>query len=226
MTTAEFIKTVGFHSLGGPESKEATYDIAMLALQRGIPGDFVECGVYAGASSALMARAIIDFEFGPEYHFTDRDHWAITEFKTRRVHLFDSFQGMPESQPIDAELHARGDVKGSASVSLPTVQANMQRWGIPPELLVYHPGWFEQTIRMVATAVHILDSRTDPPHPGRIAVLRLDADLYSSTQVIMKHLYPLVSPGGWIICDDYDLSGARLAVNEVVNPAPMYWRKR
>jgi O-methyltransferase len=209
MTTAEFIKTVGFHSLGGPESKEATYDIAMLALQRGIPGDFVECGVYAGASSALMARALMD--------------WDGDRPSGRRVHLFDSFQGMPESQPIDAELHQRGDVKGSASVSLPTVQANMQRWGIPPELLVYHPGWFEQTIPI---ATEHAGSNHPRMQVGEIAVLRLDADLYSSTQVVMKHLYPLVSQGGWIICDDYDLSGARLAVNEVVNPAPMYWRKR
>lgn len=226
MTTAEFIKTVGFHSLGGPESKEATYDIAMLALQRGIPGDFVECGVYAGASSALMARAILDF-----YMVADRIKGRLKlddiEIKglsignaiSRRVHLFDSFQGMPESQPIDAELHQRGNVKGSAAVSLPTVQANMQRWGIPPELLVWHPGWFELTI---PHAVRF----PLPTQLQSIAVLRLDADLYSSTKVAMQYLYPLVSPGGWIICDDYDLSGARLAVNEVVNPAPMYWRKR
>lgn len=214
MTTAEFIKTVGFHSLGGPESKEATYDIAMLALQRGIPGDFVECGVYAGASSALMARALMD-AYG--WDSVEAHPWQ----NTRRVHLFDSFQGMPESQPIDAELHARGDVKGSASVSLPTVQANMHRWGIPPELLVYHPGWFEETV-YAWVASHRYG---DPPNLPTISVLRLDADLYSSTKAAMK-LYPLVSQGGWIICDDYDLSGARLAVNEVVNPAPMYWRKR
>lgn len=218
MTTAEFIKTVGFHSLGGPESKEATYDIAMLALQRGIPGDFVECGVYAGASSALMARAILDW-WNDREEYDGVGMWTAAGGHSKRVHLFDSFQGMPESQPVDAELHARGDVKGSASVSLPTVQANMARWGIPPELLVYHPGWFEETL-----------PKNQPLWPApidtRIAVLRLDADLHSSTQVCMKHLYPLVSPGGWIICDDYDLSGARLAVNEVVNPAPMYWRKR
>jgi hypothetical protein len=99
----------------------------------------------------------------------------------------------------------------------------MQCWGIPPELLVYHPGWFEQTIPQFAQAC-VYDNMHGAAR--NIAVLRLDADLYSSTQVIMKHLYPLVSQGGWIICDDYDLSGARLAVNEVVNPAPMYWRKR
>jgi O-methyltransferase len=219
MTTAEFIKTVGFHSLGGPESKEATYDIAMLALQRGIPGDFVECGVYAGASSALMARAIMDKwsgNSGLEFGVIEGAMWSGP-----KVHLFDSFQGMPESSPVDAELHQRGDVKGSACVSLPTVQANMQRWGIPPELLVYHPGWFEETIPL-----GICGGWPAGYNLTQIAVLRLDADLYSSTQVVMKHLYPLISQGGWIICDDYDLSGARKAVNEVVNPAPMYWRKR
>ena len=220
MTTAEFIKTVGFHSLGGPESKEATYDIAMLALQRGIPGDFVECGVYAGASAALMARAILDWwNDGEEYEGVGM--WTAAGGHTKRVHLFDSFQGMPEADPkLDPELWGSNaeKVKGSACCSLPTVQANMQRWGIPPELLVYHPGWFGDTIPVFAALPF--------SYRDRIAVLRLDADLYSSTKVVMKYLYPLVSQGGWIICDDYDLSGARLAVNEVVNPAPMYWRKR
>jgi hypothetical protein len=38
-------------------------------------------------------------------------------------------------------------------------------------------------------------------------------------------LYPLVSKGGWVICDDYQLSGARKAVHEVVMPGPVYWVK-
>ena len=221
MTTSEFIKTVSFHALGWGVSAEATYDLAMLALQRGIPGDFVECGVYAGASSALMARALLDFEYRTPEDCYDRTPLTDALFGkqiTRRVHLFDSFQGMPAADPVDEEQwREHGNKTGMAKVSLPEVQANMQRWGIPPELLLWHPGWFEETMPVFAGLQW--------GYGNKIAVLRLDADLYSSTKVVMKHLYPLVSPGGWVIVDDYHLSGCKKAVHEVVNPGPVYWRK-
>lgn len=212
MTTAEFIKTVSFHALGWSWTAEATYDLAMLALQRGVPGDFVECGVYAGASSALMARAILD------WRKTNTDkYWPET-----RVHLFDSFQGMPAAEPVDEEQwREHGENTGMAAVPLEQVKENMRRWGIPEELLVYHPGWFEATIPLAAVAGQDAFGTS----VREIAVLRLDGDLYSSTSIAMKHLYPLVSPGGWVIVDDYHLSGCKKAVHEVVNPGPVYWRK-
>ncbi len=195
---------VAYHALGNRETQEATYDLCMLALQRGIPGDFVECGVFKGASAALMARAIID-----------HSHEAI-EPRRKRVHLFDSFEGLPAARPVDEEIYAHhGEKTGEAECSLDQVKAYMREWGIPPELLVYHPGWFYSTIPA------FMDTA---PFAQRIAVLRLDADLYSSTSVAMKHLYPLVSKGGWVIVDDYHLSGCRRAVHEVVNPGPVYWR--
>ena len=57
-------------------------------------------------------------------------------------------------------------------------------------------------------------------------MLRLDADLYESTKVCIEWLYPLVSPGGWMIVDDWDLSGARKAVTEHVKVfGPTYFQK-
>lgn len=217
MTTSEFIKTVSFHALGWSWTAEATYDLAMLALQRGIPGDFVECGVYAGASSALMARAILDFE---RKEMMGRAVDLSTD-SGKRVHLFDSFQGMPAAEPVDEEQYREhGEKTGMAAVPLEQVKENMRRWGIPEELLVYHPGWFEDTVPRAVYADYM-----ERPSIDKIAVLRLDGDLYSSTSIAMKHLYPLVSPGGWVIVDDYHLSGCKKAVHEVVNPGPVYWRK-
>jgi hypothetical protein len=59
----------------------------------------------------------------------------------------------------------------------------------------------------------------------QIAVLRLDGDLYRSTKVCMDYLYPLVSQGGYVIVDDFDLSGCKKAILEATNPAPIYFRK-
>jgi len=41
----------------------------------------------------------------------------------------------------------------------------------------------------------------------------------------MDYLYPLVSQGGYVIVDDFDLSGCKKAILEATNPAPIYFRK-
>jgi Macrocin-O-methyltransferase (TylF) len=35
------------------------------------------------------------------------------------------------------------------------------------------------------------------------ALIRLDGDLYESTLVALENLYPKLSPGGFVIVDDY-----------------------
>lgn len=207
--TPELFENICQSALGHRTSQEQTYDLARVVLQRGIPGDFVECGVYAGASAALMAHAIMHHE--ERYLGTTRENFAS---KTRRVHLFDSFAGIPAIGPHDDPAQVR---EGEARCSLPEVQANMRRWGIPDELLVYHEGLFDHTVPAFQPWAGSA--------PNTIAYLRLDGDLYESTRVCMEHLYPLVSKGGYVICDDYDLHGCRYAVHQTVMPAPIAWRK-
>jgi hypothetical protein len=205
--TKQWWEKVCYHSLGHRTSQEMTYDICRMALERGIPGDFVECGVYAGASSAIMARAILDQSEEDEY-----DYGSL-----RRVHLFDSFEGIPLAGPEDSELAHKPS--GEAKCLLEDVKKNMRDWGIPDELLVYHPGWFEDTVRPGPVG------RLPYADVQQIAVLRLDGDLYRSTKVCMDYLYPLVSQGGYVIVDDFDLSGCKKAILEATNPAPIYFRK-
>ena len=121
--------------------------------------------------------------------------------------------------PEDSELAHKP--AGEAKCSLEDVKRNMRDWGIPDELLVYHPGWFQEVLPMEMPATLI--GRLDPG--WRIAVLRLDGDLYRSTKVCMDYLYPLVPPGGYVIVDDFDLSGCKKAILEATNPAPIYFRK-
>lgn len=202
-------------ALAHKETTEQSYQMAADVIRRGVPGDVVECGVFAGAQCAAMARAILD-------HGLD-DVIRTGECWPRRVHLFDSFAGIPEPGPQDTELLASGNQPGSAACSLEQVKDYMKLWQIPDELLVYHPGWFSETL---------------PPSPlgndqetgwrrelKAIAVLRIDCDLYESTKLVMDNLYPLLSPGGWLIVDDWNLSGCRKAVDEVTMLHPAYFQK-
>lgn len=181
--------------LNSREALQSSYDIATLAIRNGIPGDFVECGVYAGAQCAAMALAIMQAEDFDPYHLAR---------SPRRVHLFDSFEGVPAAGEHDNDF--RVHPAGVSACSMESVGRHMRTWGIPHELLAYHPGWFADTIPPVAGAFRAVK--------GSIAVLRLDGDLYDSTRVCLEHLYPLVSPGGWCIVDDFHLDGCRKATAE------------
>ena len=80
--------------------------------------------------------------------------------------------------PEDSELAHKPS--GEAKCLLEDVKKNMRDWGIPDELLVYHPGWFEDTVRPG------LVGRLPYADVQQIAVLRLDGDLYRSTKRFSK----------------------------------------
>lgn len=154
-----------------------SFEAAETCIIEGIGGDFVECGVYAGAQCGAMALA------------------CHKHTEPRKIHLFDSFQGIPQAGPMDDPL-----LSGESVSSLENTKHYMDLWGIDPERLVYHVGWFKDTV----PAAEI----------ESIAILRLDGDLYESTKVCLKHLYPHLSAGGFCIIDDYALHGCRMAVKE------------
>ncbi len=189
-----FIRTVLRRALCNPHTAANTAQLAERVLDENIPGDLVECGVFAGTQPAIMARALMD-----------------RGIKHRRVHLWDSFEGIPYASEEDGDmvtgmLGPRRDGQlastGVSRCSIHDVKANMRDWGIDPELLVYHRGWFQHTMPFQARDI------------GRIALLRLDADLYHSTMVALQYLYRKLSPGGYCIIDDYGLDGCRRAVTE------------
>ncbi len=135
---------------------------------------------------------------------------AMESGQRRLIHLFDSFEGIPQAGPRDTEFLAAGHKKGLSTCTVEQVEQHMSEWHIDTTLLRYHPGWFEDTM---------------PGEVGAIAVLRLDGDLYESTKVCMERMYPKLSIGGWCIVDDFALQGAREAVMEKLTPAPIYFQR-
>jgi O-methyltransferase len=164
----------------------------------GIPGDFVECGVWKGGSVGLMALA----------------HLAAGAPPTRTLHLFDSFAGLPEPRAeVDGDealryAGRRGDGKlESIDQCVGPLEDNRRlledEIGYPPGLLRYHAGWFEETVPR------------DAPALGPIALLRLDGDWYESTRIVLAHLYAKVAPAGVVVVDDYGhWQGCKRAVDE------------
>ena len=86
------------------------------------------------------------------------------------------------------------------SAGLAAVQNNFRRYGLLDEQVRFLVGWFRDTL---------------PAAPmQRLALLRLDGDLYESTMDSLTHLYPKLSRGGYVIVDDYFLDCCRSAVDD------------
>lgn len=169
-------------------------DVALRVERNGIPGAFVECGVWRGGAAAIMA------------HVTKR---AGTR---RKIWLFDSFEGLPEPTTLDgtkayeyAGQRAGGDLVPIERCVAPLddVRKVMRRLAIADEDLVIRQGWFQDTLPAARAEI------------GPVALLRLDGDWYESTRVCLQMLYDSVVPGGYIVLDDYDYwEGCRRAVDE------------
>ena len=141
-----------------------------------IPGDLVEAGVWRGGASIFM-RAVLRAYQDP----------------SRRIWCADSFRGLPapnlEAYPQDK--NANWHTKPELAVSREVVEHNFAKYGLLDDRVTFLEGWFKDTLPCAPI--------TD------IALLRLDGDMYESTMDALKSLYSKVSPGGFVIIDDYGL---------------------
>jgi hypothetical protein len=85
-------------------------------------------------------------------------------------------------------------------VSLKEVRRNFERYGLLDDRVQFLVGWFEDTLPTATIE--------------RLAVLRLDGDMYSSTHHVLSALYPRLSVGGYVIVDDYYLDTCRAAITD------------
>jgi O-methyltransferase len=180
-------------------------------LAEDVPGDLVECGVWRGGACILM-RAVLA-AYGDE---------------KRCVWLADSFAGVPppDTENYVADENLRLDLLADVlAVSETAVKANFSRYGLLDNRVRFLAGWFKDTL---------------PTAPiDRIALLRLDGDLYESTIQALGALYPRLSIGAFCIIDDYHaINACRQAVTDYreqrgisseiteIDGSGVFWRKQ
>jgi O-methyltransferase len=141
---------------------------------KNVPGDFIETGVWRGGACIFM-RGLLK-----AYGIKDRTVWVA-----------DSFEGLP---PPDAAKYPAdaGDMSHQSSalaISRGQVQSHFEKYGLLDEQVRFLKGWFKDTL---------------PGAPiEKLAVARLDGDMYESTMDGLTSLYPKLSVGGYLIVDDY-----------------------
>ncbi len=185
----------------------ALYKAVEYIIKKNITGDFVECGVWRGGNTMLIALLL------KKYNQTNR-----------KIFLYDTFSGM--SEPTDIDKKTDGSLNATNAwirrqnndrndwcyASLEEVENNMAKTNYPKENLIFVKGKVEET----------LQTKT----PSNLALLRLDTDWYESTLSELTKLYPLLNTNGVIIIDDYgSWAGAKKAVDEYFDNIPLLFNR-
>lgn len=152
-----------------------------------IPGDIVECGVWRGGMSILMAGMLRLYN------------------SNRKLYMYDTFSGMTEPSAQDGFIGNEKRINDfvTSGSSLEDVKANFEKAGLLTDSLVFVQGDVCKTLE-------------DPANiPEKVALLRLDTDMYASTKAELEVLYPRLVSGGILIIDDYGAwIGSGLATDE------------
>jgi len=191
------IQAVRPYTMVGFDGLANVFELASAVIDNKIPGDFVECGVWRGGCSAILAQVAVKCD------------------QHRRTHLFDSFEGLPEpvgADGVEAATHSSGKTDGKlvpigfcAAPYEVAARLLFDVLKLPTDRVVVHRGWFQETLPSARDSV------------GPIALLRLDGDWYESTKVVLENLYDSVVPGGYVVIDDYGVwEGCRRAVDEFI----------
>ena len=178
-----------------PVSTDALVDVANLVrviLTLNVPGNFVECGVWRGGTAFLMAELL-----------------KQAGVRDRKVWLFDSFEGMPPVEEVDG-AHAIAEANDPESFLSPhksrapleEVQHTARELGLT-DYTEFVKGWFNETLPATRDRV------------GKIALLHIDCDWYSSVRCCLDNLYEQVAEGGFVFLDDYyHYDGCAIAAHE------------
>ena len=188
---SDIIKKYKTHTMCTRQSITQNIKAVDYIIENNIKGAIVECGVWRGGSIAAILHRL------SEYDDT-----------SRQAYLFDTFEGM--TKPTSVDIRGKGVNKKIA-----TERYEKGKWCYGPMESVVNVmnmvPYPQENINYVVGDV----CETLPYNTGSISILRLDTDFYESTKCELEHLFPLVSPGGVVIFDDYSCwAGCRKAVDD------------
>ena len=173
------------HSMIGNQRMTNLRELAESVIKDQVPGDFIETGVWRGGA-CIMMRAVLK-----AYQDT-----------SRRVWVADSFRGLPAPRPgVAGDAGDEHHTYTELLVSSDQVRSNFAKYDLLDEQVRFLEGWFSETL---------------PNAPiEKLAILRLDGDMYESTRDALHALYDKISAGGFIIVDDFGaVPGCRQAILE------------
>lgn len=142
-------------------------------------GDIAEVGVYKGGTARIIAKSC----------------------PNKKVHLFDTFSGMPPVTP-GIDFHQKGDFSNTSLELVGKFLADCDN-------VVLHPGFFPETANTLKSS--------------KICFVHIDVDIYTSVRDSLEFFYNKMVPGGIMVFDDYEWSacpGVKKAIEEFFRDKP------
>jgi len=179
-------------------------------IKNNIPGDLIECGVWRGGATIFM-KALLK---------SNND-------TTRKVWVSDSFEGCPKPDvaKYPADANSNWFAAPELAISLEQVQNNFKKFNLLDSNIIFLKGWFKNTLPIAQIK--------------KLALLRVDGDLYESTMDAISALYDKLSVGGYFIDDDYgsipqskkaidDYRNLHYITEEIIpiDATGVYWKKK
>jgi O-methyltransferase len=163
---SELQKKVAAYTMCDTQRLESLWNLINSTNKLGVKGDIVECGCYKGGSAALLRAGM-----GPG----------------RRLWIYDSFQGMPETTEQDGG--EAGNWVGSCTAHIDDVREILRHTEAKDEEFIIREGLFIKTFEMDL--------------PEKVAFLHCDADWYDSVRLVLETFYPRMPKGACIVLDDF-----------------------
>ncbi len=152
-------------------------------VKNNVDGDIVEFGCYVGTTSLFMSEYLKSTQ------------------SNKKLHVYDSFAGLPEKLSYDSSPAGEQFVKGELAATKAQLINNYRKHNLP--LPIIHKAWFEDL--------------SGDDLPVKIAFAFLDGDYYSSIATSLRLIWTKLQTGSVVIIDDYAneaLPGASRAINE------------
>ena len=185
--------------MAGQRRLDSFAALVATAVEDGVPGHVIETGVWRGGASFVAAKTL---------------ELLGARAAGRRTYLADSFQGIPDQRRYGTSRFGgvnlsrqerfahKFDIMNNNSVD--RVRRDAERLGLDMARLSFVVGYFNSSLPELLAA---------EPEIG-FAAVRLDGDTFLSTYEAIELLYPRLSPGGFLIVDDYlDWPGCRDAID-------------
>lgn len=161
----------------------------LLRIPAQLAGCVVECGSFKGGSAANLSLACARVG--------------------RRLHVFDSFSGLPAPTSRDNDHHSVGTSPGQPyqagqyAGALEEVRSNIRRFG-EIDVCEFHAGLFAETL---------------PRFSEHVVLAFVDVDLLTSLEDCLRYLWPLLEKG----CRLYTHEAADIAIASLFFDRP-WWR--
>jgi hypothetical protein len=167
-----------------------------------VPGDYLEFGVFRGASFLCayhaMTAAVRDWgsrrRAALAYSDPRRAEEAFSRVVPRQIRYFafDSFAGLPD--PVGLDTRSARFSKGRYDCSQEEFGRLLARSGVDLRSVVIVPGFYEQTLTAQLKQAH---------HLTAASIVMIDCDLYASAGAALEFVSDLVVEGTVLIFDDW-----------------------